>query len=187
MDRKAEIVSLAEELIQKGGYGGFSYSDLSKALGIAKASIHHHFPSKEDLGLAVIRSLDERTDHVVRQIDSGDRSSWQKLDWYLDYGRGMVEKDKSLICPVNALQIDVDVIPETMRQALGALEQRELDFLTGVLDLGRQRGEMSFQGPARERAMMVLAAFKGALQFARDHGAQFFYTVIDQLKVTLRS
>ncbi|HIE19064.1 TPA: TetR/AcrR family transcriptional regulator, partial [Candidatus Bathyarchaeota archaeon] len=35
------------------GYGGFSYSDLSKALGITKASIHHHFPSKEELGLAV--------------------------------------------------------------------------------------------------------------------------------------
>jgi len=28
----------------------FSYADLAKSVGVSKASIHHHFPAKEDLG-----------------------------------------------------------------------------------------------------------------------------------------
>ena len=53
MTRKDQILEVATELVQTRGYNAFSYQDLSDRLGITKASIHHHFPSKEDLGIAV--------------------------------------------------------------------------------------------------------------------------------------
>ena len=46
-------MEVATELVQTRGYSAFSYQDLSNRLGITKASIHHHFPSKAGLGLAV--------------------------------------------------------------------------------------------------------------------------------------
>ena len=53
MSRKGQILEVATELVQTRGYSAFSYQDLSNRLGITKASIHHHFPSKGDLGRAV--------------------------------------------------------------------------------------------------------------------------------------
>ena len=49
-----QILDLAETLIQTRGYSAFSYQDIADSLGIRKASIHYHFPSKSDLGVAVV-------------------------------------------------------------------------------------------------------------------------------------
>jgi len=53
MDRKQQILEKASELLMTRSYSSFSYKDLSEALGITKASIHHHYESKEVLGLAL--------------------------------------------------------------------------------------------------------------------------------------
>ena len=55
MDRKEQILEVATELVQTRGYSAFSYQDLSDRLGITKASIHHHFPSKEEIYKAAIQ------------------------------------------------------------------------------------------------------------------------------------
>ena len=47
-----QILELANKYIQKVGFNAFSYSDLANEIGIKKASIHYHFPSKTDLGIA---------------------------------------------------------------------------------------------------------------------------------------
>src|SRR3712207_7018673 len=43
------LLDVAQELVQRVGANAMSYQDLSKALGITKASIHYHFPTKADL------------------------------------------------------------------------------------------------------------------------------------------
>ena len=59
---KRRILDLAENLLQRLGYNGFSYQHLSKELGIKNAAIHYHFPTKEELGVEII----ERTPVFVR-------------------------------------------------------------------------------------------------------------------------
>jgi len=55
-DTAEQILDLAETLIQTRGYSAFSYQDIADSLGIRKASIHYHFPSKTDLGIAVVEA-----------------------------------------------------------------------------------------------------------------------------------
>ena len=48
------ILDAAERLAQTLGYNGFSYADIAAQLGVTKASLHYHFPSKAELGGALI-------------------------------------------------------------------------------------------------------------------------------------
>src|SRR3954469_22776526 len=57
-----DILACARSLIVAGGYNGFSYADIAEVVGIRKASIHHHFPTKLDL----VRTLLERYDEEFR-------------------------------------------------------------------------------------------------------------------------
>ena len=50
----ARIIDEGRRLIMTRGYNGFSYADVAAAIGIRKASIHHHFPGKNDLAVAVV-------------------------------------------------------------------------------------------------------------------------------------
>ena len=60
IDRKPLILDIASELLQTRSYTAFSYQDLSDRLGITKASVHHHFPSKQELLLAIVDRFAER-------------------------------------------------------------------------------------------------------------------------------
>src|SRR5262245_28937356 len=65
-DTKTAIMDTAQELIQRGGANAMSYQHISDAVGIRKASIHHHFPTKEDLIDAVI---DRYATYILEVMD----------------------------------------------------------------------------------------------------------------------
>lgn len=54
MSKRDEILDIAELGYRTGGFSGISYRDIASELGIKSASIHYHFPHKEDLGKAVV-------------------------------------------------------------------------------------------------------------------------------------
>src|ERR1700744_3605487 len=54
-DMSNAIMDAAELRIRKGGYGAFSFRELAADVGVKSSSVHYHFPTKEDLGAAVIR------------------------------------------------------------------------------------------------------------------------------------
>ncbi len=44
---RAALLEVAETQMRSMGYSAFSYTDLAAQIGIGKACIHHHFPTKE--------------------------------------------------------------------------------------------------------------------------------------------
>ena len=59
MNTRTSLLDSAEQAVRQRGYNGFSYADLAREIGIRKASIHHHFPTKADLGLALIERYNQ--------------------------------------------------------------------------------------------------------------------------------
>ena len=59
-----DILAAARRFIVAGGYNGFSYADIAEVVGIRKASIHHHFPSKVDLVQTLVRRYLEETEQA---------------------------------------------------------------------------------------------------------------------------
>lgn len=64
MSTYENILRITDTLIQQRGFLGFSYADLEKEIGIRKASIHHHFPRKTDLGIAYCQYKTEVFDRL---------------------------------------------------------------------------------------------------------------------------
>ena len=59
-DTRSDILRQAEFLIRTRGYAAFSYADLAHSAGITKASVHYHFPTKEDLVTVLVQHYLER-------------------------------------------------------------------------------------------------------------------------------
>ena len=54
--RRSELTRAAARLFAERGYHGTSIGDLAEALGVRKASLYHHFASKQDLLYETMRS-----------------------------------------------------------------------------------------------------------------------------------
>jgi TetR/AcrR family transcriptional regulator len=55
--RKEEILSTATQLFAERGYEGASMGDLAERVGLRKASLFHHYASKDELYCAVLERL----------------------------------------------------------------------------------------------------------------------------------
>lgn len=51
-----DVVRRAAEVFRRRGFHAASMADLAAACGILKGSLYHHFPSKDDLALAVLET-----------------------------------------------------------------------------------------------------------------------------------
>src|SRR4051812_27550826 len=54
-DTCLKILEAARLAVQARGYNGLSFRELAKEVGIKSASVHHHFPTKGDLGAALAK------------------------------------------------------------------------------------------------------------------------------------
>ena len=183
-NRKEQIVGLALDLLQTRGFENFSYQDLSRELGITKASIHHHFPKKADLGIALCQAIEQWHEREFAKTRNLNGSIMEKLDCYVNGCLRYACGDKK-VCPLSSLQADIGTLPDAMRPALKRLDDHELDFIAQLLQQGRDSGELRFAGSVRSQAILFVLACKGALQYSRVHGGQIFDDTMDQMKTLL--
>src|ERR1700722_3453147 len=77
------ILDVAEILVQTRGYNGFSYADVAAQLGVTKASLHYHFPSKAELGRTLIERYRIVFGAALEEIDQHAKGPHDKLQQYV--------------------------------------------------------------------------------------------------------
>jgi AcrR family transcriptional regulator len=68
MDVRQQILASATRLFATRGFDGTSLQDIADAVGVRKPSLLYHFPSKEELRLAVLHELLQRWNDVLPRL-----------------------------------------------------------------------------------------------------------------------
>jgi TetR/AcrR family transcriptional repressor of nem operon len=178
------IVDLGESLLQDKGFNGFSYAHIASELGVKNAAIHYYFPTKEDLGCAVVQRYRDRFQLWINNARVKDLSPQEKLDWFFDIYADM-RADRGKVCIAGVLESEFNSIPDALRQQTKALTAELLSWLAGTLEEGREAGVFQFNGQPADKAALILSSVQGALQMARALGTDTFQAVIDQHKQDL--
>lgn len=179
-DRKQQILELSIELVKKYGYDSFSYATLSKTLGITKASIHHHFPKKDDLGLALCSYIHKNMNMTLDAIIQKEISALKKLEAYFNLYEKMLD-DGDKICPIASLQAEANIISKEMKQEIYAIDNTESQFLEKVLLEGQKSNEFNILGDLQTQAILIASGLKGTLLYSRIHGKVHYKTISHQL------
>jgi TetR/AcrR family transcriptional regulator, transcriptional repressor for nem operon len=183
-ETKTKILDLAAHLFQAKGFNAFSYHDIALSLGIKNAAVHYHYPTKESLGLDIIRRARTRLAQLVKQSETLKESPWAQLDLFLNVYRNYLAHDQQ-VCLLGSVGTDYFTIPESMQQETRLLMEENLDWLSAILQEGRQNGHFSFRGEARTKAMTIATSMAGALQMARITGNDHFQAIEKQLMIDI--
>ena len=161
------ILDAAERLVQQRGFNGFSYADIAAELGITKASLHYHYPSKSELGQALIARYCERFRGSLEAIDAGIDDELAKLAAYTGLYANVLSGQRMCLCGM--LAAEYATLPAPMRDAVIAFFELNETWLARVLDQGRSDGTLRFDGPAREVARSAISTLEGALLVSRPY------------------
>ena len=185
MTRKDQILEVATELVQTRGYSAFSYQDLSDRLGITKASLHHHFPSKEGLGQAVAEKYTADVKAALAEAQRRSDDPRVQLEGYVRFVLGII-KTHDRICAAGSVQSEINVVPKAMGQSMCSLVQYVIAWISKVIKNGRDRGVMDFPGTPDSQAAMIFAAAQGAMQYGRANGEKRARQVMQQIMKGLK-
>lgn len=181
---REQILDHAAHLLMTRGFKGFSYRDISTELGVKNAAIHYHFPAKADLALALVhdyhRILRERTAEFMAY----GGPALPQLEGLFRFTRRQCQQGLC-ICPFGAFSVDYEDLPETVRKATNNFLNESMQWLTRVLETGREQGEFTFQGDPSARATSILASLQGARQMARIHQQDLLEDVMRQIRLDL--
>jgi TetR/AcrR family transcriptional regulator, transcriptional repressor for nem operon len=183
-DTKEKILDIAVSLLKTSGFNAFSYQHISSALGVKNAAIHYHYPSKDDLGRAVIERERERFRAWKRVTDSQVSDYGQKLEQFIDIYTHNLENNQQL-CMVGTSGAVYFTLPPAMQAEVRLLVAEIHTWLSDTLQAGRERGVFAFPGAAADKAYVITSSLAGALQLARIAGNEEFYAVTRQLKKDL--
>src|ERR1017187_4054963 len=147
------ILDVAEQLAQTRGYNGFSYADIAAKLGVTKASLHYHFPSKAELGRVLIARYQSVFGAALEAIDQRALKPPEKLRQYVGLYDAVMRNDRMCLCGM--LAAEYATLPAPMQEALKLFFDMNERWLTTVLLDGRRSGSFLFKESANERARVV--------------------------------
>ena len=162
------ILDVAERLAQTRGYNGFSYADIAAQLGVTKASLHYHFPSKAELGRALIERYRSLFGAALDAIDQQAKEPHEKLKQYVGLYNSVLSNERMCLCGM--LAAEYATLPAPMQVGLTLFFDANERWLTAVLEDGLRAGVFLFREPANERARVLLGALEGAMLVARSYG-----------------
>lgn len=154
------LLKSAEILLRSKGYAAFSYADLAEEIGIRKASIHHHFPTKENLGVALVTQHIELFTEKLKSIDAAHTDPVERLR---EFSRLFLASVNDRLLPLcGALAAEMAALPESLQILGRGLLAQQLEWLENSLAQAALLHGWTLSRPAKECALMLLSALEGS-------------------------
>ena len=150
----------AERLLRTCGYTAFSYADLAEKVQIRKASIHHHFPTKEDLGLAIVDGYLLEFGKALAQIEATEKNSIAKLRAFAQFFVCSLETRRLPLC--GALAAELQSLPVSMQKRTRHFFEMHSDWLYRIIREGIRDGDFRADIDPQESSSLILSVLEGS-------------------------
>lgn len=173
-----DILACARSLIVAGGYNGFSYADVADVVGIRKASIHHHFPSKVDLVRTLVARYRQETEAGMANVELHESDPLEQLRIYAGYWEACIANASAPFCICALLASELPVLPEEVGLEVRAHFRSLSAWLTSVMERGARHGQFRLMSTPRAEAEAFMATVHGAMLSARAYGDPKIFAVV---------
>lgn len=173
-----EILRLTRPLILAGGYDGFSYADISNVVGIRKASIHHHFPTKAQLVRVLVEQYRREALEGLKKMDSAIADSAEKLRAYTGYWQTCITSGSEPFCVCALLASQMPALPDEVAAEVKAHFRALAAWLATVLRDGLEQGSLHMTHEPEVEAEVFVATVHGAMLSSRAHGNAAVFEMI---------
>lgn len=159
---RQRVLDAAAASFQMRGYHSTSTHDIMREARVSSGALHHHFRTKKDIGLAVIR---ERVARAVEQtwiepVQSAKSATDGVLGAFDQIASSFARRKAVLGCPLNNLAIELSLVDSDFRQAVSKIYDDWREALT-------QRLGADFENiDANAAATFVVASYSGAVALA---------------------
>lgn len=162
-EREMLILKVAEEVLMEKGYYESSIDEIAGRVGVAKGTVYLHFPSKEDMVLAIFARDMQDFVQSIRAVIALKHTAQEKLFALLEYlYTGFFSKRTQLLYSIfNSAELRRTFMEKRLekRNCLNDIWEEVASLVTSLLEEGKVAGEFDPEIPTS----VMLSAFLGLL------------------------
>ena len=169
-----ELLEVASQEIHQFGFHAASISRILENTSLTRGALYHHFPSKLELGYAVIDELFAGymrglwLEPLSKRGDPIEIIENALHDTYGEHGEELI----SYGCPLNNLSQEMSAVDEGFRERINAQYEMWQNALTDALKRGQRDGKIRNEVNATEVAVFIVATIEGCIGLAKNNKSQ---------------
>lgn len=165
---RRKVLDVAEGAFQARGYHATSLGDLMQASGVTGGALHHHFPTKKAIGLAVIRErvAEAVEDTWIRRVQTAPSARQGVREVFTAVADQLDRQGFVRGCPLNNLAHELSLADPEFRAALADVFVRWRGALADKIRSDQRAGQEENTDPERY-AVRVVATYSGAMAMAK--------------------
>ncbi|MFC7291131.1 TetR/AcrR family transcriptional regulator [Hirschia litorea] len=167
MSSASQILDIAERRMRQVGYNAVSYRDIAAEMGIKSASLHYHFPKKEDMGVALVRRYAENFQAALAQNTAKQMTAEEDIFAFVDNFRTAL-KEQNLVCLCAVLGAEAAGIPTSVADEVKTF------FVANIEWLSSRYAQLGASAPLRQ-AKMTLSLLEGAMITSQVNGDESIF------------
>ena len=157
--RRSQLLDCAIRALGESGYAGTSIAEVARRAGVSKGVVTYHFPTKQQLLMAVVGDLYEQAGARIGDRLGQEDGALGALLGYVEQNLAFVVEHADHVRAVlevvaNARDLGID-------EALAPRVDPVLSHLQGLIEDGQTRGELA-DVDARSLALIIRAAIDAA-------------------------
>lgn len=185
-DTADRIMDVAHQLLAERGFSAFSYADIAEAIQIRKASIHHHFPTKTALVVAVLERHRNRMKEALNTLDEHVAHPLDRLRKYVAHWESCIRSMAEPFCIAALLGAELPSLPAEVQAEIGKHFECLKRWISRTLEQGAKGRTIKLRTTADLEADALMAVVHGAMISARVYGSSAAFkritaTAIQQL------
>jgi AcrR family transcriptional regulator len=165
------LLRAAFEEIHRCGFQAASVDAILARTGVTKGALYHHFPTKTQLGYAVVEDvirqrIVERWSHELQEDEDPVTHLIEKLRFEAKH-RWPLEA-LQVGCPVNNLANEMSPIDEGFRQRIEQVFHEWRSIIAQMIEQGQDRGYVRVDVKPAQVATFFVAAVEGTISMAKN-------------------
>jgi AcrR family transcriptional regulator len=166
---RARILDAAFWEIYRNGFQGVSIDQIIKKTDLTKGAFFHYFPTKNDLGYAIVDELFSEIlmDRWIRPLAAYQNPLKGILARFKKLTVGSPDLDIVRGCPVNNLAQEMSGVDPVFREKLQAVMGLWVDETEKYLKKAKKEGHLKKKVNTRQLAEFIVALQEGAYGMAK--------------------
>lgn len=164
------LIDAAFGEIHRKGFQAASVDEILERTGVTKGALYHHFPSKLDLGYAVV---EDRLSKALLQywllpLQAEPDPIAALLKTIKTAVAGLTDESVCLGCPIANLAQEMSPVDEGFRERIDRLYRVWQDGVAGLIERGKEIGKVRRDVDARSAAIFIVASIAGTRVIAKS-------------------
>jgi len=166
---RTKLLDAARDVIRAQGYTATTVDDICAAAGVTKGSFFHHFPSKDQLGLAAIEQFNKAASEIFGSAAySSAPDPRDRVLGYIDFRISMLSREiAQYTCLLGTMVQEVYETHPDLRAACDVGMSRHVADLTRDIEAAKQRYAPAAEWSPESVGYFMQAVLQGGFIFAK--------------------